>query len=295
MNAARVILVTVAGPAGQMDVGVRSDATAPELAAALGSMLGVSLTRSVAEHRSPPRPGSRQGQRAMLSPATSLAAAGVADGDLILFRRTEEGLGRAPAPPHGVLRNPVPSAAQPGLPRGTRPSQAGSPGTVPPPRPAAEPQAGPLPRADSLPRGAPPPHGAPTRRPAPAPYAGQPPAPGPPRHADPPPATGSPQSAAAAYPGLAPRADPPRHPDLPSAPALPATQPPAGQPPATHAPTVPPAALPSWLGSSGATPAPQPDPRDGVTRPALPRHARANDPADAAAVPEEETRPHDRH
>jgi WXG100 protein secretion system (Wss), protein YukD len=140
MNAARVILVTVAGPAGQMDVGVRSDATVAELAAALGSMLGVSLTRSVAEHRSPPRPGSRQGQRAMLSPATSLAAAGVADGDLVLFRRTEEGLGAAPAPPHGVLRNPVPSAAQPGLPRGTRPSQAGSPGTVPPPRPAAEPR-----------------------------------------------------------------------------------------------------------------------------------------------------------
>ena len=216
MNAARVILVTVAGPAGQMDVGVRSDATPSELAAALGSMLGVSLTRSVAEHRSPPRPGSRQGQRTMLGPATSLAAAGVTDGDLVLFRRTEEGLGRAPAPPHGVLRNPVPSAAQPGLPRGTRPSQAGSPRTVPPPRPAAEPR------------------------------------------------SATPQQ-------------------------------PAAQPPATRAPTVSPAAPPSWLGSSGATPAPQPDPRDGVPRPALPRHARANGPADAAAVPEEETRPHDRH
>src|SRR5215472_18748567 len=196
MNAARVILVTVAGPAGQMDVGVRSDATASELAAALGSMLGVSLTRSVAEHRSPPRPGSRQGQRAMLSPATSLAAAGVADGDLILFRRTEEGLGRAPAPPHGVLRNPVPSAAQPGLPRGTRPSQAGSPGTVPPPRPAAEP------------------------RPA---TAGRPAAQ---FGADLPPAGRSPRNAPAPYPGPPPPPSPPRHADLPSAPPLPATQPP---------------------------------------------------------------------
>jgi hypothetical protein len=243
LNAARVILVTVAGPAGQMDVGVRSDATASELAAALGSMLGVSLTRSVAEHRSPPRPGSRQGQRTMLGPATSLAAAGVADGDLVLFRRMEEGLGRAPAPPHGVLRNPVPSAAQPGLPRGTRPSQAGPPGTVPPPRPDPAPQAAPLPRAELPPRGAPPPQAAPARRPTP------------------PPAGRSPRTAPAPYP------DPPPHPGTP----------------------------PSWLGSSGATPAPQPDPRDGVPRPALPRHARANGPAGAAAVPEEETRPHDRH
>jgi hypothetical protein len=226
MNAARVILVTVAGPAGQMDVGVRSDATPSELAATLGSMLGVSLTRSVAEHRSPPRPGSRQGQRTMLSPVTSLAAAGVADGDLVLFRRTEEGLSRAPAPPHGVLRNPVPAAAQPGLPRGTRPSQAGSPGTVPPPRPAAEPRS--------------------VTAPPPATY-------------------------------------------------TPTTQPPAAQPATINAPAVSPTALPSWLGSSGATPAPQPDPRDGVPRPALPRHARANGPADAAAVPEEEARPHDRH
>jgi hypothetical protein len=229
MSAARVILVTVAGPAGQMDVGVRSDATPSELAAALGSMLGVSLTRSVAEHRSPPRPGSRQGQRTVLGPATSLAAAGVADGDLVLFRRTEEGLGQAPAPPHGVLRNPVPAAAQPVLPRGTRPSQAGSPGTVPPPRPAAEPRS----------------------------------VTGPPPHRDPPPATRPPQTAA--------------------------------PPTAQFRADLPPAAPPSWLGSSGATPAPQPNPRDGVPRPALPRHARGNGPADAAGVPEEETRPHDRH
>src|SRR5215472_10106251 len=247
MNAARVILVTVAGPAGQMDIGVRSDATPSELAASLGSMLGVSLTRSLAEHRSPPRPGSRQGQRAMLNPGTSLAAAGVADGDLVVFRRTDDGLGRAPAPPHGVLRNPVPAAAQPGLPRGTRPSQAGAPGTVPPPRPDPAAQAAPLPRADPPPPGARRSQAAQARRPAASPHAASPPYAGPPPYA---------------------------------------------QPPAAHAPAISPAVPPSWLGSSGTTPAPQPDPRDSAPRPALPRHARASDPA---AVPGEETRPHDRH
>jgi len=270
MNAARVILVTVAGPAGQMDIGVRSDATPSELAASLGSMLGVSLTRSLAEHRSPPRPGSRQGQRAMLNPGTSLAAAGVADGDLVVFRRTDDGLGRAPAPPHGVLRNPVPAAAQPGLPRGTRPSQAGAPGTVPPPRPDPAAQAAPLPRADPPPPGARRSQAAQARRPAASPHAASPP------YAGPPPATRSPRGAAERYTDLPP------HRDLP----------PAAQPPAAHAPAISPAVPPSWLGSSGTTPAPQPDPRDGAPRPALPRHARASDPA---AVPGEETRPHDRH
>jgi hypothetical protein len=86
MSAARVILITVAGPGGHVDVGVRSDATPEDLADALGGVIGVSRTTSVIEHRSPPRPGVPDGGRALVRPGTVLADAGVADGDLVLFR-----------------------------------------------------------------------------------------------------------------------------------------------------------------------------------------------------------------
>ncbi len=90
MTAIRVILVTVAGPAGHVDVGVRSDATPAELAVSLGTILGLSLPWPAAEHRSPPRPGDPRGRRSLLMPGDSLADAGVADGDLVLFRRPED-------------------------------------------------------------------------------------------------------------------------------------------------------------------------------------------------------------
>lgn len=86
VSAIRVILVTVAGPAGHVDVGVRSDATPAELAASLGTILGISGPRPSAEHRSPPRPGDPRGRRSVLRPADSLAGAGVTDGDLITLR-----------------------------------------------------------------------------------------------------------------------------------------------------------------------------------------------------------------
>ena len=114
MTAARVIMVTVAGPAGQMDVGVRSDATPAELAASLGDVLGIGPARPVAEHRSPPRPGSRQGQRVPLSLGISLAGAGVADGDVLLFWRTGDGAGQAVAPPHPSVRPARPRHASAG-------------------------------------------------------------------------------------------------------------------------------------------------------------------------------------
>jgi hypothetical protein len=88
VTVSRVILITVAGPGGHVDVGVRSDATPADLAASLGTVLGVSPAALAAEHRSPPRPGEPRGRRSRLMPGASLAAAGVADGDLVLFRRT---------------------------------------------------------------------------------------------------------------------------------------------------------------------------------------------------------------
>jgi hypothetical protein len=86
MNAVRVILITVAGPSGHVDIGVRSDATPADLADALGSVIGVSPAAAVIEHRSPPRPGVPEGARALVRSGTALAEAGVADGDLVLFR-----------------------------------------------------------------------------------------------------------------------------------------------------------------------------------------------------------------
>jgi hypothetical protein len=91
MSAVRVILITVAGPAGHVDVGVRSDATPADLADALGSVIGVSPAATVIEHRSPPRPGVPEGGRALVQSGTAMAEAGVADGDLVLFRPASGG------------------------------------------------------------------------------------------------------------------------------------------------------------------------------------------------------------
>jgi hypothetical protein len=88
--ATRVVLVTAAGPAGQVDIGVRSDATPADLAISLGGVIGVGAGPTVAEHHAPPRPGVPQGTRVRLDAHASLAASGVADGDLITFRRPAE-------------------------------------------------------------------------------------------------------------------------------------------------------------------------------------------------------------
>jgi hypothetical protein len=86
MSAVRVILITVAGPGGHVDVGIRSDATPADLADALGGVIGVGQATLVIEHRSPPRPGVPEGGRVLVQPGTALAEVGVADGDLVLFR-----------------------------------------------------------------------------------------------------------------------------------------------------------------------------------------------------------------
>jgi hypothetical protein len=93
MSAVRVILITVAGPSGHVDVGVRSDATPADLAEALGGVIGVSRATAVIEHRAPPRPGVPEGGRVLVRPGTALADAGVADGDLVLFRSGQGGGG----------------------------------------------------------------------------------------------------------------------------------------------------------------------------------------------------------
>ena len=81
------VLITAAGPGGHVDIGVRSDASVAELAASLGPILGIGPPWPGAEHRAPPRPGEPGGRRARLGPETSLAQAGIADGDLIIFDR----------------------------------------------------------------------------------------------------------------------------------------------------------------------------------------------------------------
>jgi len=121
MSAVRVILITVAGPSGHVDVGVRSDATPGDLVDALGTVIGVSPAATVIEHRSPPRPGVPDGGRALVGSATALAEAGVADGDLVLFRTADGGGGyswpevqsrpaefgaNSPPPRTAVLRSP---------------------------------------------------------------------------------------------------------------------------------------------------------------------------------------------
>jgi hypothetical protein len=73
---ARVILVTIVGPGGQVDVGVRSDATAADLAWHLGAVIGIGAGGAVAEHWTPPRPGGAQALRQPLSPVVLADAAG---------------------------------------------------------------------------------------------------------------------------------------------------------------------------------------------------------------------------
>ena len=86
----RVVLVTASGPGGQVDVGVRSDATPADLASSLASVIGVGIGPAVVEHHAPPRPGVPMGTRARMDAYTSLADSGVADGDLITFRTAGE-------------------------------------------------------------------------------------------------------------------------------------------------------------------------------------------------------------
>jgi hypothetical protein len=127
VSAVRVILITVAGPSGHVDVGVRSDATPADLADALGGVIGVGQvigagrSATVIEHRSPPRPGVPDGRRVTVRPETALAEAAVADGDLVLFRTSDGGAGyswpEAPARPADrgadspALSAPGPAAA----------------------------------------------------------------------------------------------------------------------------------------------------------------------------------------
>jgi hypothetical protein len=90
----RVVLVTASGHGGQVDVGVRSDATPADLASALASAIGVGTGPAVVEHHAPPRPGVPQGTRVRMDAYTSLADSGVADGDLITFRTPGEAAGK---------------------------------------------------------------------------------------------------------------------------------------------------------------------------------------------------------
>lgn len=96
MTGMRVILITAAGPGGQVDVGVRSDATPAELVMSLGSVLGVGLGGTAAEHHAPPRPGVPRGTRVRVGVDVPLADSGVVDGDMIIFRNQ----GAGPHEPH---------------------------------------------------------------------------------------------------------------------------------------------------------------------------------------------------
>jgi hypothetical protein len=98
MTGTRVILLTISGPGGQVDVGVRADATPAELVTSLGGVLGVGLGGAAAEHHAPPRPGVPRGTRAALRVDMPLTDGGVVDGDMILFRNLDEALPGAHAP-----------------------------------------------------------------------------------------------------------------------------------------------------------------------------------------------------
>jgi len=63
MTTIPVILITVAGPAGHIDVGVRSDVSPAELAASLQEVIGTRPPWTGGEHRAPPRPGDPRGRR----------------------------------------------------------------------------------------------------------------------------------------------------------------------------------------------------------------------------------------
>lgn len=114
MTGERAILVTITGPAGHADIGVRSDATPRQLAAMLSGVIGLGDGVPAAEHRAPPRPGVPQGRRAPLRPDITLAEAGVADGDLIVFSRASAG---------------QPKSGHPGSSQATQPTQPGRSGS----------------------------------------------------------------------------------------------------------------------------------------------------------------------
>jgi hypothetical protein len=88
---ARVILVTVTGPSGKVDLGVRADATTIDLATQLRQVLGLTTAALAVEHLTPPRPGGVHARRTPISPGSTLGAVGVADGDVISFREVMPG------------------------------------------------------------------------------------------------------------------------------------------------------------------------------------------------------------
>lgn len=88
---ARVILVTVTGPGGNVDLGVRADATTTDLVTQLRQVLGLTTAALAVEHMTPPRPGGGHGRRTPIPPGSTLGAVGVADGDVIVFREVMPG------------------------------------------------------------------------------------------------------------------------------------------------------------------------------------------------------------
>lgn len=107
MTGTRVVLITASGPGGQIDIGVRADATPTDLVGALGSVIGIGPGSSVVEHHAPPRPGMPQGRRVQLTGEASLAGSGVADGDMIIFRKPSD---RSSVSPHGDPGGPTRSS-----------------------------------------------------------------------------------------------------------------------------------------------------------------------------------------
>jgi hypothetical protein len=89
----RVVLITASGPGGQVDIGVRSDVTAAELVMSLGTVLGVGIAGTIAEHHAPPRPGVPRGLRVRLDIDAPLADSGVVDGDMIILKGAAEPAG----------------------------------------------------------------------------------------------------------------------------------------------------------------------------------------------------------
>lgn len=85
MTDGRVILVTVAWPGGNVDLGVRSEVTVADLADHVGAVLGGAPAASTAEHWSAPRPGGPPGRRSAIAAGVPLAEIGVLDGDFIVF------------------------------------------------------------------------------------------------------------------------------------------------------------------------------------------------------------------
>lgn len=134
MTGTRVVLITASGPGGQIDIGVRADATPTDLVGSLGSVIGIGPGSSVVEHHAPPRPGMPQGRRAQLTGDASLAGSGVADGDMIIFRK--------PSDRSSISHRPwsVPSEPGPVTPRPARTGPGGvGPGGAGPIGPGGQP------------------------------------------------------------------------------------------------------------------------------------------------------------